>query len=422
MKQRLKILFLLFFFLGFYQIQAQRPPCYPDYISLSYAGKIPSRFPLLKLDMPYETMLNYIWWNDWCHNYEDLETGKYFGKKNFDDEYKEIIKRLYITQDYNPVLFVEHLYYDDTLMKTCPYCLDYYLIDRFYRIAPELKIHYALIESDIIVRIKTTGIIERDYFGTEGYIITSEVQDVIKGKVIPTCKDVSIPETPDEYVRPAPCFQINEPGKCFQFVFDHKFSEDVYEFGNIGNEYIVFIDLMPFYAEARGSLCTDSLNNCYYISKITEDPYYYLFYIFPIKNDKVFDYCSPLHFGDSLTYSEWRQKLQEKIDEILNKNYTSVDDDLPNTNDVFSVYPNPADDFIEISFGSLNRRVNPTVNELYDIRIYNLLGLSVFNLTPIVGANGLLPVHVDVSKFPAGIYFVVVESAGIRKACPVIIR
>jgi|GEM_PF-5153548 len=395
MNKRFSILFLLILFIGFYHIQAQRPPCYTDYISLSYAGKIPARFPLLKLDMPYETMLNYIWWNDWCHTFEDLETLEYFGKKNFDDEFKELIKRLYITQDYNPVFFVEHLFYDDTLMKTCPICLNYYLTDRFYLIAPELKIHYALIESDIIVRIKTTGIVERDFFSTEAYIITSEVKDVIKGEVIPTCKDVSIPVSSDDYIRPYPYFQINEPGKCFQFVFDHKFSEDVYEFGNIGNEYIVFIDLMPFYAEAGGSLCTDSLNNCYYISKIIQYPGFYTYYIFPIKNDRVFDYASPLNFGDSLTYNEWRQKLQEKIDEILNKNYTSVDDNVIYNNEI-SVFPNPA--FSDLYIILKHNIVKPVL-----IKLYNNMGfqLEEYLLSP----DNKNELRINLNNFYSGIYY-----------------
>jgi hypothetical protein len=410
MNKRFKILFLLIFFLGFSLTQAQRPPCNPDYISLSYEGRIPDHFPKLKLDMPYETMLYYIWCNDWCHNYEDKGTWNYFKNKSFDDEFKEMIKRLYITQDYNPILFVEHLFYNDTLMKTSPYCLQYYLNDRLYYIVPEKQIHYSLMESEIIVRIKTTDIVEREFDG-DGYIITSEVQDVIKGKIIPTCKDITIPDTPDEYVRPEPYFQINEPGKCFQFVFNHKYSEDFLEFGQIGNEYIVFIDLMPFYADSHPfTLCTDSLNNCYYLSKITKYPYFGIYYIFLIKNDIVLDYSFLLNYGDSLlTYNEWRQKLQEKIDEILNENYTSVDDNIINNSDI-SVYPNPADDFIYIKNKDLID---------YTISINNLLGqqLIVKKSDNVSNIN-----HIDISEIPSGVYFIVTESAKSRKVVPIVIR
>jgi len=404
MKQRVTILFLLVFFIGFSLTQAQRPPCNPDYISLSYVGKIPARFPLLKLDMPYETMLYYIWWNDWCHNYEDLETIDFFKNKNFDDEFKEMIRKLYITQYYNPVLFLEHLFYSDTLMKICPYCLKYHIEHRFYDIAPEQQIHCALIESEIIVRIKTTGIVERDSDGF-GFIITSEIQDVIKGKIIPTCKDVSIPDTPDEYDRPDPYFQINEPGKCFQFAVWNKHS---YEFEKIGDEYIVFIDLEPLLTDSY-MWCTDSLNNGYYVPIIHELRNYSIKYIFPIKNDIVFDFSHLFNFGDSLTYNEWRQKLQEKIDEILNKNYTSVDDNVIDNN-VLSVYPNPADDFLYI---------NQKDFVDFTISLKNLLGQQLIN-RKFHNTNEIN--RIDISEIPSGMYFVVIESSGKRKAYPIIIR
>lgn len=167
---------------------------------------------------------------------------------------------------------------------------------------------------------------------------------------------------------------------------------------------------MPFYAEAGGSLCTDSLNNCYYISKITEYPYYYIFYIFPIKNDRVFDYGSPLHFGDSLSYNDWRQILQEKIDGILNKNYTSVDDNLINNIDDISIYPNPADDFLYI---------NPKDFIDYAISINNILGQKLIT-QKFYNTNEIN--RIDISKLPIGVYFVVFESSESRKAYPIIVR
>lgn len=395
-----KIIILLFALIIYYQMQAQRPLCNPDYTSLSYAGMIPARFPLLKLDMPYETMLHYIWWNDWCHNYDDIETGKYFRKKNFDDEFKEMIKRLYITQDYNPVLFEENLFYNDNLMKTCSYCLNYYLTDRFYNIVPEPHIDCALIESEIIVRIKTTDIVKvkRDSFGLEGYIITSEIQDVIKGKIIPTCKDVSIPETPDEYVRPDPYFQINAPGKCLQFVLNHQFSED---FLKIGKEYIVFINLEPLLNNSFDSFCIDSFNNCYYVPMVTHYPHYSIYYIFPIKNDIVQDNSFLINSGDSpLTYNEWRQKLQEKIDEILNKNYTSVDDNLPNFNNNISVYPNPANSY-------LNIKLDGKIKYPVSVIIYNSLGVKEIYLDNVQFNSHLY--RININDLNSGIYFLLLN-------------
>lgn len=175
--------------------------------------------------MPYETLIHYIWWNERSVNYDNNENRVYFKQKNFDDEFKEMIKRFYITQDYNPVLYTEHLYYNDLFMKSYPYCVDYFITERFYEIAPEKYIDYALIQSEIIVRIKTTDVVERNCLGSDGYIITSEIQDVIKGKVITTCKDITIPDSPEQYVMQNPYYQVNEKEKCIQFVFDYKYGE-----------------------------------------------------------------------------------------------------------------------------------------------------------------------------------------------------
>jgi hypothetical protein len=61
------------------------------------------------------------------------------------------------------------------------------------------------------------------------------------------------------------------------------------------------------------------------------------------------------------------------------------------------IMPNPASDFIEISVGT--RRA---VSETSDIKIFNIFGQTVLS----VGAIHELPLRLDVSTFPPGMYFV----------------
>jgi len=103
----------------------------------------------------------------------------------------------------------------------------------------------------------------------------------------------------------------------------------------------------------------------------------------------------------------------------------------------FSLYPNPATDFIEISYPGFDRMVNHTVDDVnhtlkgvvdLDVAIFNVFGEKVINLTPtlsILGEGGSTSypvnltrspspkergVRIDVSSLPPGLYFVKKEN------------
>ncbi len=393
MKQRLIVLLILIFFLVISRLPAQRPPCMPDWTLLSYEGKIPDRFPLLKLDMPYEAMLFYIWYSDWVYNYDVNEIDDIFNNKSFDDEYKEIIKRIYIAQDYNPILLERQNNYEDSLKKASQAYLTYRITERLRDIAPDTLSHYALIKSEVIVRFKITDIINRIVELGEAKLITSEVQDVIKGNFIPTCKDMTIPDSPEEYIRPEPSFQLNESGKCFQFDISSDHNQDIDL--DVGNDFIIFIYFK--------SLCSDTLNNFYYTTSVTKqspfsNPDVPRYFVFPVNNEIVDDPNRLFNFGDSLTYDEWREKLQEKIDEILNKNYTSVDEPHVVSNDI-SVYPNPAGDFFFIRTNDFGE---------YSLSITNTLGQEIIRRQ---FKNGNKTNRINVSDLTNGCYFITITSS-----------
>jgi hypothetical protein len=66
---------------------------------------------------------------------------------------------------------------------------------------------------------------------------------------------------------------------------------------------------------------------------------------------------------------------------------------------VYSIYPNPATDFIEISYTSSELDIS--------VRIYDLLGIEQLTLTPNSDPwKETSSVRIDVSSLPPGIYFV----------------
>lgn len=81
---------------------------------------------------------------------------------------------------------------------------------------------------------------------------------------------------------------------------------------------------------------------------------------------------------------------------VFDPTATSVEDDL--RDNVFSIFPNPATDYIEINSPSINRRVDGNG----DIRIYNVLGEIVMSEV----VQNFEPLRIDVSSLPPGLYFV----------------
>jgi|GEM_PF-2048492 len=83
-----------------------------------------------------------------------------------------------------------------------------------------------------------------------------------------------------------------------------------------------------------------------------------------------------------------------------------VDEEISNPV-LFRISPNPAMDFLEISYPpSINRMVNHTVD---GIAIYNVFGQKVINLTPALSMLGE-GVRIDVRSLSPGVYFLKIEN------------
>ena len=83
---------------------------------------------------------------------------------------------------------------------------------------------------------------------------------------------------------------------------------------------------------------------------------------------------------------------------ILKSSPTNVNDLITFTKDNLSIFPNPTSDFIEINAGVQN------LEPLQEIKIYNTLGVCVYNLTQTL-SKGDGVTRIDISALQVGIYF-----------------
>jgi hypothetical protein len=99
----------------------------------------------------------------------------------------------------------------------------------------------------------------------------------------------------------------------------------------------------------------------------------------------------------SLHYQKWHQVACGKEHTVaLGEVITSVEEIYNNINSTFSIHPNPASEYIEITKPS----------EGSYIKIYNILGESVFT-TPSLSSTGSGSdmMRIDVSHLTTGVYY-----------------
>ena len=101
--------------------------------------------------------------------------------------------------------------------------------------------------------------------------------------------------------------------------------------------------------------------------------------------------------GKALLFGGWSDDWPYDDTWIFSIDSLSDVDDANVYESAFEVSPNPASDFIEISVGT--RRA---VSEQSDVKIFNVYGQTVLS----VGAIHELPLRLDISGLPPGMYFV----------------
>ena len=406
--------YLLAIILSSYFISfAQNPPCRESTVRLTFKTNNLDHVLPLSLDMPEDVIRSYLWIDSMCKN-SNYNYYKNFIKSSnlFDDSLKQIIKYFYQFWDYDQIRAKLTSIYSDYnpshIEPTKPPIqisnLDFLLSDRLKELnGPPFDI-LSLMKSGLIVHIMVDSTIKRylSEVDRDELIVSCTIIDTIKGKVIPTFKNTDIVDSKN-YNDPIPRTQKALPGSKFQFSYwldQLRYCPDsrpLFDSAGIpwttsGNEYIVF--LFPI------GVCGDS-TDIYYTLWPFMGIGSCVYNMFPIKNGLIYNPLNEFGIPDQSSVISFKKRIRDLINDILLKrtlNLTDVENEENSINQVFTIFPNPAEDFIVISVGSQHTVTNT------DIRIFNVFGETVKNPTQTLPEGEGL--RIDVSGLPSGVYFV----------------
>ena len=191
-----KISIIVLFILSFSIAIAQQPPCMTDYHGYTYYQENLTHVSPLSLSMPYNVILGYIGLDTVSHYVTKSQFSDFINNQNFNDTLKSIMKYFYIMNDYNPLLYINTIHYSDNYLIN-PKNIRTIVLNRVREVSDLPYLDELLLNSDFIYHIRVTDTLRRidpSYNNSEDLqaIVTGEILDVIKGKVIPGCKDISI--------------------------------------------------------------------------------------------------------------------------------------------------------------------------------------------------------------------------------------
>jgi len=361
--------------------------------------------------MPYEIMKSYLWIDLNCKNTSINSFEKFLNNSNLNsDSLKTVLKYYYQFWDYNPIMafstWWSKFYYSnpansDAIIPLCS--LDRLLRNRLKELnGPPFDL-LSLVTAGVIAQVKIDSTVIR-YINEENrkqLIVFCTIIDTIKGKIIPTLKDVSILSDPKNYHDPIPGIQSAKPGSKFQFAYNLDELRPcpdprpiVDSLGNpwtkIGKEYIVF--LFPL------GVCADSINNYYFLTPLGYGSCVY--HMFPINDGIIYNPLNEFGVSDGSSIDVFKEKLRELIDNILNRNtltYSYIKNSST-TNIEFNVFPNPSENEITINY--------PSNYLSSQIKIYSIEGIEVL--------ESEYKDKIDVSGFATGVYYIKVADKVLR--------
>ena len=317
-------------------VEAQHPPCYPDYSGLTLEYTKPIVSLALFSDMPLDVMVGYIVLDSICKHTTSAELFEFLDHQSFNDTIKMIRKIYYNMLDYNPFLLLAVTRNYDTAFSIFPYQVISTLKQILGAKSPPtgFKYGYPVLTAGIIAHIRvinTVPILDTSaHFAKNEIVVNCEVIDTIKGRVLPFCKSIgysnqiknnnldnSLNYVPDE-------LQPNIPGSCLQFKYRlewtrGKNSLSPYCSKNMtdslglplikaNTEYIVFLE---------PSLTCDN-GNKYYYSLAPLGLKSEMFTLYPIINGLVIDEGNDFGFGCILTPLQFKANIRDLINKINN--------------------------------------------------------------------------------------------------------
>ena len=310
-------------------LNAQAPPCFNVYQGLTFPIQKITNFPPLNTGMPYDVLIGYIVIDSVCVN-ADLDTvNNFLAKQIYDNDTIKYLKKFwYVMTDYDPFIFNQVMFYTgNKTYKTHPSILYKSCFD--FLSSNCSKGDLAIITSSIIAHIKVSDLKfvfdSNAVLNKEGYIVTGEILDTMKGRVFPSCKDFYHNDLETESV-----FLDHElPENCLQFEYcrgwtrgDNK-DNSIFIEGREGKkliddngqpyikggmEYIIF--LKPVIA------CDEQ--NIFHYTIFPNGLYSEMYNLFPVVDGVVIDPEDEFNFGTGLSVEEFKTSLRNRINSIIN--------------------------------------------------------------------------------------------------------
>lgn len=316
---------------------SQQPPCMSDFYGLTVeSAKLPN-IPYLTTDTPYEVMLSYIILDSVCKSSSFKEVKEFLNGLDYGDTLKKIMNYLYRTVDFDAFRYLYTQYSRGNTNNSSIYYMHPrdVINEILYTVSkktPNYFLDLMLLRADFILHIKIKDTIVRKTPSSGIYpdlsIVTYEILDTIKGKRIPTCKDISIYNPSEEKVIKADNGPNPNTYPCSQF--DFRFNKDYFrkegsrdvilinennpihfekwDFVKIDGEYLVFLNLHPLcsddYIDYSGLTLTISpLKNC---------P------MFPVVNGILKDKGNDFGLGEEININVIKNFLRNRIQEMIN--------------------------------------------------------------------------------------------------------
>jgi len=306
--------------------KSQYPPCSPTYPGLSFQANHLTAFPPYSLSMPYDVLLAYVALDSFCrHAYLD-DIQKMLLRQTYNDTMQYIYKYFYEAVDYDPIRFFLTLKYNNinVIVTTPQELIHQAFVQQQLKVSPNKSLDYALLQSSFIARVNITdtiGIVDANAknLARNVYIVTSQILDTIKGKVIPTCNNYYPGSGIKKDNNKSNLLTLTLPGACLQF----NYCLDWRRGGNYGptlrddngepwikkdHEYIVFLNTVLE--------CEDSSGVYYCIRPAW--PESYTFRMYPINNGIVYDPNNEFGFGPNQTAADFINNLRSRINQIKN--------------------------------------------------------------------------------------------------------
>ena len=306
-------------------LNSQQPPCMPYYLGLTYQISYPSDCPPLSMYMPLDVLTGYRAMDSVSSNGNYENVMNFIGRQTYNDTLRKIMRYWYRIKDYDPIKYQIYSFQGCPNEHIIKRSIETRILNEIKKVSPQRFIDETLIGSDIIAHIRVVDTVKREdptaITAKTDYIATCEILDIIKGQVIPKCKDLIVNFPAIHEIKNNNEFQSVAPGSCIQFEYclewprGGNFSElNLIDTNGLpwikkDKEYIVFLETRI--------VCFDDSHIYYTLAPLRMNNSYSVS-MYPINNGFVVDPYNEFGFGTLVPVAEFKNALRGKINEIIN--------------------------------------------------------------------------------------------------------